>query len=118
MATDPFYDDPILSAIYDGWHPRSFRGDYDFYLPYILNASDVLDIGCVTGTLLREARVAGHRGFLCGLDPAAGVLELARSFPDIAWVLGRMEEQSWNERFDLIVMTSWLYPDEWGSFGL
>lgn len=105
MATDRFYDDALLSAVYDAWHPRSVRDDYDFYLPHILDASNVLDVGCGTGTLLREARESGHRGHLCGLDPAPGVLDRAREVPSIAWVLGRLEEQSWDERFDLIVMT-------------
>ena len=36
LVTDRFYDDAFLSAVYDAWHPRSIRDDYDFYLPYVL----------------------------------------------------------------------------------
>ncbi|MEO5756935.1 MAG: methyltransferase domain-containing protein [Mesorhizobium sp.] len=102
---DRFYDDRFLSAVYDAWHPRSVRDDYDFYLPHILKADAVLDIGCGTGTLLQEARKAGHSGRLCGIDPAPGVLGRAREYPGIEWVLGVLQEQGWEHQFDLAVMT-------------
>ncbi|MES0155181.1 methyltransferase domain-containing protein [Mesorhizobium sp. M0018] len=72
---DHLFADPYLAAVYDAWHPRSARDDYDFYLPRILTADAVLDVGCGTGTLLHEARLAGHSGRLCGIDPAPGVLK-------------------------------------------
>ncbi|TGQ71273.1 MAG: class I SAM-dependent methyltransferase [Mesorhizobium sp.] len=105
MPVDRFYDDTFLSAVYDAWHPRTVRDDYDFYLPHILKANAVLDVGCGTGTLLQEARKAGHSGRLCGIDPAPGVLERARAYPGIEWVLGELQDQDWEHRFDLVVMT-------------
>jgi SAM-dependent methyltransferase len=81
------------------------RDDYDFYLPRILTADAVLDVGCGTGTLLHEARQAGHSGRLCGLDPAPGMLNRARACTDIEWVLGDLQSAGWTAEFDLIVMT-------------
>jgi ubiquinone/menaquinone biosynthesis C-methylase UbiE len=65
----------------------------------------VLDVGCGTGALLREARESGHAGRLCGLDPAEGMLAQARKRSDIEWVLGEMTPGRWRQEFDLIVMT-------------
>jgi ubiquinone/menaquinone biosynthesis C-methylase UbiE len=68
-------------------------------------AKSVLDVGCGTGALLHAARKAGHRGRLCGLDPAVGMLEQARKRADIEWVLGDLASVSWERDFDLVVMT-------------
>ncbi len=105
MSSDRFYDDLLLSEIYDAWHPRSTRDDFDFYLPIIMNAGSVLDIGCGTGSLLHEAREAGHLGDLCGIDPGVGVLSRARALPNIDWVLGTLPQPEWNSKFELAVMT-------------
>jgi SAM-dependent methyltransferase len=105
LSSDRFYDDLFLSEIYDAWHPRSVRDDFDFYLPIIMNAGSVLDIGCGTGSLLHEARAAGHLGDLCGIDPGAGVLSRARTLPNINWVLGTLPQSAWSTKFELAVMT-------------
>ncbi len=102
---DQLFADAYLAGVYDLWHPRPLRDDYDFYLPYILAAEAVLDLGCGTGTLLHEARDVGHRGRLCGLDPAEGMLAEARRRIDIEWVQGDLVSIGWREAFDLIVMT-------------
>lgn len=102
---DPLFEDAYLAGVYDRWHPRDTRDDYDFYLPLILRADAVLDVGCGTGTLLAEAREAGHAGRLCGLDPASGMLAQARRVPGIDWVRGDLATTGWSEAFDLVVMT-------------
>jgi SAM-dependent methyltransferase len=58
--------------------PEPGRGDFGFYLPLVMEAASVLDVGCGTGMLLRRARAEGHAGRLCGLDPAAAMLDVAR----------------------------------------
>jgi SAM-dependent methyltransferase len=105
LMADLFFVDPYLVGVYDCWHAREVREDYDFYLPFILDAGAALDVGCGTGTLLWEARDAGHTGRLCGLDPATGMLERARKRSDIEWVLGDLASLAWRDEFDLIVMT-------------
>ncbi len=105
MSSDRLFDDVFLSEIYDAWHPRGVRDDFDFYMPLIMRARSVLDIGCGTGTLLDEARRSGHQGLLCGIDPGTGVLSRARAFPDVTWVQGTLPRPDWTARFDLAVMT-------------
>ncbi|HEX4710272.1 class I SAM-dependent methyltransferase [Phenylobacterium sp.] len=100
---DLIFADAELAALYDRMNPG--RDDFDFYMPMIVAAASVLDVGCGTGAMLHEARNAGHRGRLCGLDPAPGMLAQARRRTDIEWVLGDLSSVAWSGEFDLIVMT-------------
>ncbi len=100
---DLIFEDAELAALYDAMNPG--RADYDFYRPLVMAAGSVLDVGCGTGSMLREARQAGHGGRLCGLDPAPGMLAQARRRQDIEWVLGDLSSVAWEEAFDLVIMT-------------
>lgn len=100
-----------LAALYDRFYPPERRDDFAFYLPLLLAARSVLDVGCGTGALLRLAREAGHTGQLCGLDPAAGMLNQARQRPDIDWVHGDLASTRWEQKFDLIVMTGHAFQE-------
>lgn len=102
---DHLFADADLAALYDFMSPRSVRDDFDFYLPMVMAAGAVLDVGCGTGSMLHEARDAGHRGRLCGLDPASGMLVQARKRTDIEWIEGDLSVPRFNGEFDLIVMT-------------
>jgi SAM-dependent methyltransferase len=102
---DRLFADAGLAALYDQFCPRAQRADFDFYLPLVMSARAVLDVGCGTGTLLQEARDAGHTGRLCGLDPAPGMLAQARKRPGIEWILGDLASTAWDGEFDLVVMT-------------
>jgi SAM-dependent methyltransferase len=103
---DKLFSDSQLAALYDLYCPWDERGDFTFYLPLVTSARSVLDVGCGTGALLRRAREDGHTGRLCGLDPAVGMLEVARARPDVEWVLGDLvATPGWNREFDLVVMT-------------
>jgi SAM-dependent methyltransferase len=101
---DRQFAEPRLAALYDTLHPLS-QAARAFYLPMILAAPAVLDVGCGTGALLKEARQAGHTRRLCGLDPAAAMLAEARRRADIEWRTGDLGAMTWAEEFDLIVMT-------------
>ncbi|AFU03345.1 class I SAM-dependent DNA methyltransferase [Nocardia brasiliensis] len=101
---DKVFTDARLAALYDLFSPADERADLEFYLPLLMRAPSVLDLGCGTGTLLHRARAAGHTGRLCGVDPAPGMLEVARSRGDIEWVLGDIGAVR-DRRFDLVVMT-------------
>jgi len=105
VTPDRYFADPAMAVLYDAFCARGGRRDYDFYLPLILKARAALDVGCGTGTLLREARERGHRGRLVGLDPAAAMLAHARKRTDIEWIEGDLTTVVFDEAFDLIVMT-------------
>ncbi|MFE9019847.1 class I SAM-dependent methyltransferase [Streptomyces sp. NPDC007808] len=101
---DRSFADPSLAALYDVLNPWG-AGD-DFCLGYVMSAGAVLDVGCGTGRLLREARAAGHPGRLVGLDPAAAMLVQARRHgSDVEWVLGDLRSRCRRAEFDLVVMT-------------
>ncbi|MFE4055319.1 class I SAM-dependent methyltransferase [Streptomyces sp. NPDC059096] len=102
---DRLFSDRDLAALYDTL--CAGRADFSFYLPLVMSARSVLDVGCGTGDLLRRARAAGHRGRLCGLDPAEAMLEQARrgSDPAAEWILGDLSTTRWDRAFDLVVMT-------------
>ena len=85
---DHDYVDPYLASLYDAMNPRESSGDFAFYLPMIMAAESVLDVGCGTGSLLHWARESGHGGRLVGLDPAEGMLIQARRRDDVEWVHG------------------------------
>jgi SAM-dependent methyltransferase len=104
-VVDRQFADARLASLYDVFHPWDPRGDLGFYLPLVMSATAVLDVGCGTGMLLHRAREAGHSGRLCGLDPGRGMLEHARQRPDIEWVLGDLASTGWHQEFDLVVMT-------------
>lgn len=102
---DRQFSDAGLAALYDLFCSWERRRDFDFYLPLLMSAEAVLDVGCGTGALLHGARDAGHTGRLCGLDPADGMLRQARRRSDIEWVLGDLGGVAWDREFDLVVMT-------------
>jgi len=109
--------DPRLAELYDsqasweneiligGRAVRRREAEFSFYMPLVMAADSVLDVGCGTGELLRLARQAGHSGRLCGVDPAEPMLQQARRRSDIEWVLGQAADGGWDREFDLVVMT-------------
>jgi SAM-dependent methyltransferase len=102
-VVDRQFSDPVLAALYNVICQG--RPDFRFYLPIVMAADTVLDVGCGTGELLRRARQAGHRGRLCGLDPAEAMLDMARACTDIEWILGDLSTVAWDQELDLVVMT-------------
>lgn len=81
---DHQFVDAGLAGWYDLLNGSEGRADFAFYLPLVMAAGDVLDVGCGTGALLHFARKAGHTGRLCGLDPASGMLAQAGNLPPTA----------------------------------
>jgi SAM-dependent methyltransferase len=103
------YDDVEDARLYDvqnGWGPSD-----EFYLRLVMAAGDVLDVGCGTGTLLKRARVEGHRGRLVGLDPGAGMLAVARIDPTVEWVDGTLVPGRYDAEFDLVTMTGHAFQE-------
>ena len=100
---DRLFSEPALADLYDAF--CGGRRDFGFYLPLVMSGERVLDVGCGTGELLRNAREAGHTGRLTGLDPADAMLAVARKRPDIEWIIGDLASVEWDGEFDLVVMT-------------
>ncbi len=105
------FTDDRLAALYDVFYPPTRRDDFTFYLPLVLAAGAVLDVGCGTGALLRQARESGHTGRLCGLDPASGMLTQARRRSDIEWCHGDLSSVGWEQEFDLVIMTGHAFQE-------
>jgi SAM-dependent methyltransferase len=97
------FTESYLASLYDRLSVD--RRDESYYLSLIASAPRVLDVGCGTGTLLHRARHAGHPGRLCGLDPAAAMLEQARRHAGIEWVQSTLPDAGFVHEFDLVVMT-------------
>ncbi len=102
---DRQFAEPHVAALYDPLCGRESRADLRFYLPLVMSAQAVLDIGCGTGALLKWARATGHSGRLVGLDPARGMLDIARTRSDVEWILGDLATVAWDHEFSLAVMT-------------
>src|SRR5688500_3510235 len=102
---DRVFSEPRLAELYDTLcygRPEFPK----FYLPLVMSAPSVLDVGCGTGEVLRMARETGHAGRLVGLDPADAMLEQGRlNRTVIEWLLGEAESLQANSEFDLVVMT-------------
>jgi SAM-dependent methyltransferase len=111
MAYNLQFTDDRIAALYDEFYPPAQQDDLAFYLPLVMAAGAVLDVGCGTGALLRRAREDGHRGRLCGLDPASGMLNQARVRSDIEWVLGDLSSIRWECAFNLVVMTGHAFQE-------
>lgn len=76
---DQIFDHPRVAAVYDPLDPD--RSDLDAYVAMVaeFGATDVLDIGCGTGTL--ATRLAADGITVVGVDPALASLEVARGKP-------------------------------------
>lgn len=91
-VADNFFEDPRLASVYDVLDPD--RSDLDHYraIAHELGAKSALDIGCGTGVL--ACLLAGDGLSVVGVDPAAAMLDVARSRPGagaVRWIHGTAE---------------------------
>ena len=120
MDVDRHYTDPRLVAIYDV--ENAARHDTDFYVDLAgeLEAERVADLGCGTGVLACELAARGH--LVTGVDPAAAMLDIARSRPGadaVTWLEGTAGDLA-DGAHDLVVMSGhvaqvFVVDDEWRS---
>jgi SAM-dependent methyltransferase len=86
---DALFDDPRFARLYDPLDPD--RSDLDIYAAMAreFDATDVLDLGCGTGTF---ACLLAEQGFaVVGVDPAGASLEVARGkqhAESVRWIHG------------------------------
>jgi len=102
---DEIFDDAILASLYDHLNPWSSCDD--FYLQRARESGGpVLDLGCGTGML--AVRIASEGLEVAGVDPAAGMLKVARSRPGaerVTWFQCDGQSLDLAGRFRLIYMT-------------
>jgi SAM-dependent methyltransferase len=94
------YEGLMVPALFGEWAPRVADA------ARIRAGERVLDVACGTGVLAREAAArVGAAGFVAGLDPGAGMLEVARQIaPGVEWRLGAAESLPFaDESFDAVV---------------
>lgn len=99
------YADQRLAAVYDALNPPGAHTA--FYLGLAGEAPvHVLDLGCGTGLLACRLAARGHH--VTGADPAAAMLDVARSRPGgdmVRWIETDAAGLSAGSRFDLVIMT-------------
>lgn len=104
-AADEIFDDDAFAAFYDSFNTWSAGGD--FYLALARDrGGPVLDLGCGTGML--ACRIASEVSPIVGVDPAAGMLRVARSQPGaekVAWIKDVAQNLHLSQRFNLIYLT-------------
>lgn len=101
----PAYTEQRLAAVYDVLNPIEAS---DLYFRGLAGTPplEILDIGCGTGRLACHFAARGHR--VTGVDPASGMLVIARSKPGggtVTWIEGDATSLPADRKFDLIVMT-------------
>ncbi len=103
---DAIFDHPRLAAIYDPLDPD--RIDLDAYVAIAdeLGASNVLDVGCGTGTLALRLAALGLE--VTGVDPSGSSLGVARAKPGaprVHWLHGDASSLP-PMQVDLVTMTA------------
>jgi SAM-dependent methyltransferase len=94
------YEALMVPALFGEWASKVAGG------AQIQPGEEVLDVACGTGILAREVVLrAGADGFVTGLDPNAGMLEVAKQLaPSVKWRQGVAESLPFADRtFDAVV---------------
>jgi SAM-dependent methyltransferase len=85
------FTDPRLVAVYESLNPYDADHQPGFYLRLAAEADarTIVDLGCGTGLITRDLARRGYR--VLGVDPAPGMIAVARRRPDgdrVEWVVG------------------------------
>jgi ubiquinone/menaquinone biosynthesis C-methylase UbiE len=98
------YTDPRLVALYDTLNPAA--ADTAFYLALAAGKDRVVDLGCGTGLLACELAAQGAR--VIGIDPAAAMLQVARTRSHaerVDWIEGDARALALLPPADTVLMT-------------
>ena len=101
-AENGIYLDPDLAQFYD--LAATSRADFDFCRKMAATAASVLDLGCGTGEL--AVSLAAGRD-VCGIDPAAAMLEIAQAragSEKVDFSLADARTLRLERQFDLVVL--------------
>lgn len=108
MPVDDAFARHDMAILYDSFNIH--REDGDFYEAFPDRPCRILDIGCGTGSV--TLRLARHGHTVTGLDPAAGMLAVARAKDVdglVNWIAGSALDFDLGQQFDLIIMTGHVF---------
>ncbi|MGL4197072.1 MAG: class I SAM-dependent methyltransferase [Allorhizobium sp.] len=108
MPVDPAFARFDMARLYDAFNHHGEDGD--FYENFIKTPCRVLDIGCGTGSVTLRLANRGHT--VTGVDPAQGMLQVARAKDresKVEWVQAPAAEFTLPDRFDLAIMTGHVF---------
>lgn len=102
------YASARLAAVYDPLNPPG--EDLDFYEALAGDGPlEILDVGSGTGRFACRLAARGHS--VTGVEPAAGMMEIARNrdCEGVTWIAAGAADFAVDTRFDLIVMTGHVF---------
>lgn len=108
MPVDAAFARHDMAILYDGFNTHGADGD--FYLNLTQSPCRILDLGCGTGSVALRLADLGHH--VTGLDPAPGMLDVARQKDKagtVGWLAGDARDFALDETFDLIIMTGHVF---------
>ena len=108
MPIDAAFARHDMAVLYDSFNIHGNDGDFYLSLPEI--PCRILDLGCGTGSV--ALRFADHGHTVTGLDPAPGMLAVAREKDKagtVRWIAGDARDFALGETFDLIIMTGHVF---------
>ena len=107
MPSDEVFEDSLFASLYDHFNGWDICDDFYLGLARTLKSgAHVLDLGCGTGLL--ACRIAEEGFAVTGVDPAEGMLRVARARPGaerVFWIKSAGQAMRLPQRFDLIYMT-------------
>ncbi|MBA3042640.1 MAG: class I SAM-dependent methyltransferase [Alphaproteobacteria bacterium] len=108
MPVDAAFARHDMAILYDSFNTHGADGD--FYLSLAQGPCRILDLGCGTGSVALRLADLGHH--VTGLDPAPGMLDVARAKDKagtVRWLAGDARDFALGETFDLIIMTGHVF---------
>ncbi len=108
MPVDAAFARHDMAILYDSFNTHGTDGD--FYLSLAQSPCRILDLGCGTGSVALQFARLGHT--VTGLDPAPGMLDVARGKDEagtVRWIAGDARDFDLGETFDLIIMTGHVF---------
>jgi ubiquinone/menaquinone biosynthesis C-methylase UbiE len=108
MPVDAAFARFDMARLYDAFNHHGEDGD--FYENFAPSPCTILDVGCGTGSLALRLANRGHA--VTGVDPADGMLQVARSKDvdgRVRWISAEAAGFTLDEHFDLSIMTGHVF---------
>jgi SAM-dependent methyltransferase len=102
---DDLFENELLASLYDYFNPWSASDGFYLDIAKAIGGR-VMDVGCGTGML--ACRIAAEDMSVTGIDPAIGMLRVARAREGaerVTWINADGQTMDLGDRFDCIYMT-------------